>query len=67
MGFMNWIAGYIGWTVCILAGVVATAYLVGIVTEYAWFKFKEAHAMVEIQSAVKAYKKQRADSVTEEK
>lgn len=57
MELMNWIAGYIGWTVCILSGVAVTAFLVGIVTGYVWRKIKLAHSLVEIQRAVKAYQK----------
>ncbi|MCX9039549.1 hypothetical protein NLN82_26455 [Citrobacter portucalensis] len=57
MESMNWIAGYIGWTVCILSGVAVTASLVGIITNYAWRKIKLAHELAEIQRAIKAYQK----------
>ncbi|EMG3895332.1 TPA: hypothetical protein ACN7P9_002962 [Klebsiella pneumoniae] len=66
MQFMNWIAGYIGWSVCLLAGIVATSFLVGVVTDYAWLKIKSAHDLLEIKREVKAHKKRRISVAKEE-
>jgi len=51
-----WLFMCIGGAVCLLSGMVVIAVFTGLVTDYAWVKMKQVHALVEIQRAVRAYK-----------
>ena len=51
----------IGGLICLLSGVALTALLTGLVTNYFWRKMRNVHSLVEIQRAVRAYKKHQKD------
>ncbi|ELZ3330285.1 hypothetical protein UL070_003285 [Salmonella enterica] len=51
----------IGVAICLLSGITVTGFLAGVVMDYCWRKMRLAHSLIEIQRALKAYKKQQKD------
>ncbi|EAR6586256.1 hypothetical protein EVK82_23340 [Salmonella enterica] len=59
MELVMWVFKYIGGTVCLLSGILITALLTGYIIQYSWEKIRLAHSVVEIQRALKVYKKRK--------